>query len=64
MNDEAQPNIWLPEDKLPGFRGFMEQFFNVSNADFNCIGSINTLARNSHHFFPFPGMRKSSPQGP
>jgi len=20
--DEMQPNIWLPEDKLPGFRGY------------------------------------------
>ncbi|KAL9094842.1 MAG: hypothetical protein Q9165_002791 [Trypethelium subeluteriae] len=26
--DNLQPNIWLPEDKLPGFRGrFMEDFF-------------------------------------
>lgn len=25
--DEAQPNIWLPEDKLPGFRAFMEEYF-------------------------------------
>lgn len=29
MNDDAQPNIWLPEDKLPGFRAFMEEYFNV-----------------------------------
>jgi hypothetical protein len=21
VDDETQPNIWLPEDKLPGFRG-------------------------------------------
>ena len=27
MEDEAQPNIWLPEDKLPGFRAFMEEYF-------------------------------------
>jgi len=22
VNDETQPNIWLPEDKLPGFREY------------------------------------------
>ncbi|KAI9860488.1 MAG: hypothetical protein M1813_006147 [Trichoglossum hirsutum] len=27
VNDEMQPNIWLPEETLPGFRGFMEAFF-------------------------------------
>ncbi|KAF2663442.1 thymine dioxygenase [Microthyrium microscopicum] len=27
VDDEQQPNIWLPEDKLPGFRPFMESFF-------------------------------------
>jgi isopenicillin N synthase-like dioxygenase len=27
VDDEAQPNIWLPEDKLPGFRAFMEKYF-------------------------------------
>ncbi|KAF2239467.1 flavonol synthase/flavanone 3-hydroxylase [Viridothelium virens] len=27
VEDGIQPNIWLPEDKLPGFRGFMEDFF-------------------------------------
>jgi isopenicillin N synthase-like dioxygenase len=27
VNDDAQPNIWLPEDKLPGFRKFMESYF-------------------------------------
>jgi isopenicillin N synthase-like dioxygenase len=29
IDDEAQPNIWLPEDKLPGFRAFMETYFTV-----------------------------------
>ncbi|RYO77010.1 hypothetical protein DL762_009538 [Monosporascus cannonballus] len=24
---ELQPNVWLPEDVLPGFRGFMTQFY-------------------------------------
>jgi isopenicillin N synthase-like dioxygenase len=27
VNDDAQPNIWLPEEKLPGFRAFMETYF-------------------------------------
>lgn len=27
VNDESQPNIWLPEEKLPGFRSFMESYF-------------------------------------
>ena len=22
VDDEAQPNIWLPEEKLPGFRAY------------------------------------------
>ncbi|CAO2656046.1 Nn.00g048490.m01.CDS01 [Neocucurbitaria sp. VM-36] len=28
-NDEAQPNIWLPDDALPGFRPFLESYFTV-----------------------------------
>lgn len=27
MNDKLCPNIWVPEDDLPRFRGFMENFF-------------------------------------
>ena len=27
MKDAAQPNIWLPDEKLPGFRAFMENYF-------------------------------------
>jgi hypothetical protein len=27
--DELQPNIWPPEELLPGFRAFMEDFFGV-----------------------------------
>jgi hypothetical protein len=34
VNDEVQPNIWLPEEALPGFRGFMEGFFEVSGLGF------------------------------
>jgi isopenicillin N synthase-like dioxygenase len=29
VHDEAQPNIWLPEVELPGFRAFMESYFTV-----------------------------------
>lgn len=29
VNDDAQPNIWLPEDKLPGFRVYMESYFTL-----------------------------------
>ncbi|KAK4950593.1 hypothetical protein LTR66_007637 [Elasticomyces elasticus] len=28
VNDEAQPNIWPPDEVLPGFREFMQSFFN------------------------------------
>jgi isopenicillin N synthase-like dioxygenase len=27
VHDDAQPNIWLPDDALPGFRSFMEKYF-------------------------------------
>jgi hypothetical protein len=27
--DDAQPNVWPPEELLPGFRKFMEEFFQV-----------------------------------
>ncbi|KAL5120358.1 hypothetical protein ACEQ8H_001648 [Pleosporales sp. CAS-2024a] len=30
VNDKTQPNIWLPEDKLPGFRAFMESYIVLS----------------------------------
>jgi len=29
VHDQMQPNIWLPDEKLPGFRQFMEAFFLV-----------------------------------
>ncbi|KAH7085223.1 hypothetical protein BKA63DRAFT_499216 [Paraphoma chrysanthemicola] len=29
VHDTAQPNIWLPDDVLPGFRAFMEEYFVV-----------------------------------
>lgn len=30
--DQTQPNIWLPESKLPGFRTFLESYFAVCAA--------------------------------
>ena len=27
--DDTQPNIWPPEELLPGFRNFMETFFQA-----------------------------------
>lgn len=29
IEGDAQANIWLPEDKLPGFRAFMESYFTL-----------------------------------
>ncbi|GME51075.1 hypothetical protein GTA08_BOTSDO04024 [Neofusicoccum parvum] len=37
--DQRQPNIWLPDDKLPGFRAYMEGFFK------DCDAMIHTLLR-------------------
>lgn len=27
VDDDSQPNIWFPDDALPGFRAFMEKYF-------------------------------------
>ncbi|KAF2130158.1 Clavaminate synthase-like protein [Dothidotthia symphoricarpi CBS 119687] len=37
VNDIAQPNIWLPEQELPGFRPFMEEYFTV------CAGLVHRV---------------------
>ncbi|KAI9771744.1 MAG: hypothetical protein M1839_002759 [Geoglossum umbratile] len=37
VNDGAQPNIWLPEEALPEFRGFMEGFYE------DCASLIHTV---------------------
>jgi isopenicillin N synthase-like dioxygenase len=37
IHDKNQPNIWLPEDALPGFRAFMESFF------LECAGMVKAL---------------------
>jgi isopenicillin N synthase-like dioxygenase len=39
VNDDSQPNIWLPEDKLPGFQAYMESFF------VDCKDLINHVLR-------------------
>jgi isopenicillin N synthase-like dioxygenase len=31
IDDDIQPNIWLPEEHLPGFRAGMKQFFEYCN---------------------------------
>ncbi|KAF2500370.1 thymine dioxygenase, partial [Lophium mytilinum] len=35
--DASQPNIWLPEPALPGFRAFMESFFT------DCAGLVHLV---------------------
>lgn len=37
--DKRQPNIWLPDDALPGFRAYMEGFFH------DCDAMVHTLLR-------------------
>ncbi|KAL6705325.1 hypothetical protein ACN47E_007135 [Coniothyrium glycines] len=36
-SDAAQPNIWLPEHTLPGFRPFMQDYFSI------CAGLIHSI---------------------
>lgn len=37
VDDASQPNIWLPEASLPGFRTFMETFFG------DCAGLVHKV---------------------
>jgi len=37
VKDAAQPNIWLPDDKLPGFRPSMEKYFT------NCATLVHQI---------------------
>ncbi|KAK3052439.1 hypothetical protein LTS18_012290, partial [Coniosporium uncinatum] len=39
VHDKAQPNIWVPEDKLPGFQTFMQCFF------LDCAGLVHQVLR-------------------
>ncbi|KAF1977268.1 thymine dioxygenase [Bimuria novae-zelandiae CBS 107.79] len=52
VNDKAQPNIWLPEEKLPGFRVFMESYFTL------CANLIHKIldALNMALAVPPPGL--------
>ncbi|KAF2007986.1 Clavaminate synthase-like protein [Amniculicola lignicola CBS 123094] len=50
--DESQPNIWLPEDALPGFRAFMESFFPLCEALVHRILDALSLALD----VPEPGL--------
>lgn len=40
VHDEMQPNIWLPEEALPGFREFMEGFFDVSGFEYLILSLV------------------------
>lgn len=50
--DKAQPNIWLPDDKLPGFRPFMESYFTICTSLIHHILSALSLALS----VPSPGL--------
>jgi len=48
--DEVQPNLWLPEELLPGFREFMNVFFQVQTRRrvlFEDTSSLLTRSRNA-----------------
>ncbi|KAF1920700.1 thymine dioxygenase [Ampelomyces quisqualis] len=57
-NDEAQPNIWLPESSLPGFRAFMESYFDVCKALVHQLLDILSIALN----VPNPGLSATHAQ--
>lgn len=49
-NDEARPNLWLPEDLMPGFRELMEMFSQVQTQGkvlFERFASFLTRRRNA-----------------
>lgn len=52
IDDEAQPNIWLPGDKLPGFRAFMEEYFIICRNLIHHILDALSIALN----VPEPGL--------
>lgn len=58
MKDEAQPNIWLPEDKLPGFRAFMEKYFVECASLIHSILDALSIALN----VPAPGLSPTHSQ--
>ncbi|KAF2679147.1 Clavaminate synthase-like protein [Lentithecium fluviatile CBS 122367] len=51
-HDAAQPNIWLPESKLPGFKPFMESYFtHCSNLVHLILTALSLALR-----VPAPGL--------
>lgn len=41
MFDEAQPNIWLPEESLPGFRTYMSSLYErLASVGKDVLGAI------------------------
>lgn len=52
VHDTSQPNIWLPEDTLPGFREFMERYFLVCKDLVHAILDALSIALN----VPEPGL--------
>lgn len=52
VNDAAQPNIWPPDDVLPGFRPFMERYLSTCTTLIHSILSALSLALN----VPPPGL--------
>lgn len=52
VNDDAQPNIWPPDDKLPGFRTFMESYFEVCQGLVHRVLDSLSVALN----VPYPGL--------
>ncbi|KAF2106424.1 hypothetical protein BDV96DRAFT_559301 [Lophiotrema nucula] len=52
VSDERQPNIWLPEEQLPGFRAFMEDFYcECSLVVHSVLDALSTALCLPVHYF-------------
>ncbi|KAH0541396.1 hypothetical protein FGG08_004160 [Glutinoglossum americanum] len=58
--DVMQPNIWLPEEMLPGFRGFMESIFEDCASLIHTILHTLSLALNLPPSVDLPSTHKNS----
>lgn len=58
ISDAAQPNIWLPESSLPGFRAFMESYFNLCKDLIHQLLDTLSIALN----VPEPGLSATHAQ--
>jgi isopenicillin N synthase-like dioxygenase len=58
VNDAAQPNIWLPESSLPGFRAFMESYFELCKEFVHQVLDMLSIALN----VPEPGLSATHSQ--